>query len=120
MPIIPDTPGGRLNALRKASGLSSAQVAARLGCATSAVSNHENSINGIRADVAAAYADLFGSSPQWILYGDGAPPLAPRPPPKAGVNMTSLGGGKVRLEMSTVLPFSVAVQILALVQGDEK
>lgn len=121
MPVIENTPGSRLQALRKGAGLSAASLAERLGCATSAVSNHENGINGIRAETAARYAELLGTTPQYILYGDGEPagkaaPTMRRP----GVALSTLANGKARLEMSVTLPFVTALQILTLVEGVEQ
>lgn len=122
MPVIENTPGSRLRALRKAAGLSAVNVAAQLGCATSAVTNHENGINGIRAETAARYAELLGTTPQYILYGDGdglsgKTATAIRHP---GVALSTLANGKARLEMSVTLPFATALQILALIEEASK
>lgn len=88
-----------------------------MGCAVSAVSNHENAINGIRAPTAALYADILNVTPQWLLYGDGE---------SAGIKvasalvLTALPNGKARLEINMVMPMARAIQVAAMAQGDEK
>lgn len=113
-----ETPGSRLRRARRNRDITAADLAITVGLSASAVRNHENGTNGIPSPVVIAYAEALGITPQWLQFGDATSvnPLA-RPAPVA---LTQLPDGKARLEMNTVLPFSVALQILALVQGDEK
>lgn len=116
-----ETPGQRLRTVRKQQGMTAEMLAVRVGISPSAVRNQENGTNGFSATRAAEYAEVLGLTPQWLLYGDDGGEAARGPLPRQSpVALTKLPNGKARLEMSTVLPFSVALQILALVQGDEK
>lgn len=72
-------PGERLRQIRQRRGMSTADLAARVGRSVSAVRNQENGINGIPASLAAKYAAALGTTAANILYGDDseAPKLAP-------------------------------------------
>ena len=71
------TSGQRLRASRKLNGLSAERLAELAATAmnrerpfaATAIRNHENGTNGIRPDVADAYAKVLGVTPQWLLYG---------------------------------------------------
>jgi len=63
------TPGTRLRELRRTRGLSTADLAERVGRSESAIRNQENGTNGISAPLAAKYAAALRSTAAFILYG---------------------------------------------------
>lgn len=67
------TPGERLRQVRQKRGLSTAQLAQRVGRSESAVRNQENGTNGIPSHLAEQYARTLGVSPEYLLYGHGSP-----------------------------------------------
>ena len=87
LPTLPadGSAGQRLRWARKAAGLSAGELGIRAAramgrdapYAASAIRNQENGTNGIRPDMAAAYAGVLGVSPGWLLYGEGDGPAAP-------------------------------------------
>lgn len=103
---------------------SAEKAAQALGMKGVTVRAHENAQNGFPLDIASAYAGAYGVSLDWLLTGreGGQPPPAPIAPASrsAPVALTTLGNGKARLDMSVTLPFSVALQILALVEEAQK
>lgn len=62
--------GERLRNLRKEKGLSTPQLAERVGKSESAVRNQENGTNGIPPGLAAKYARVLGTTAAYLLYGD--------------------------------------------------
>lgn len=65
------TPGERLRDIRQQRGLSTSELAERVGRSESAVRNQENGTNGIPATLAAKYARALSVTPEWLLYGHG-------------------------------------------------
>lgn len=110
--------GQRLREARKSARISAEELARRVGSSASAVRNQENGTNGIPAPKAAEYAEVLGVSANWILFGDGVGPSVSAP--RAPVTMSTLPGGKARLEMNVTLPFATALQILSLVEEASK
>lgn len=108
-------PGARLRQVRRDAGLSAEDLARFAGCSPSAIRNQENGTNGIPAAMARKYAERLGVAPEWILFGTGdmAPSRA------AVMTLTQLAGGNARLELNTVLPMPIAIQILELIEGDK-
>lgn len=121
-----DTPGSRLRRARRKLNKSAGDLARLAGVSASAVRNQENGTNGIPAKAAEAYAAALGVTPQWILFGEGSGKsfdsldVARRMASMSPIQMTALPNGRARLELSVTLPYSTALQILALVNGDEK
>lgn len=82
--IPEDTTGSRLRFARRATGISTGELAKRVQLSESAVRNQENSTNGIPAALAPKYARELGVTPEWLLYGRGGSPTpsdSPAPPP---------------------------------------
>jgi len=73
-----DSPGERLRALRKKKGLSTAELALRVGKSESAVRNQENGTNGIPAGLAVQYGKILDSTAQYILTGEEPKPSSGR------------------------------------------
>lgn len=67
----------RLRQARIASGYPTAAEAARkFGWNPVAYRHHENATSGYKTEQAAAYAQAFGVTPEWLIFGTGAPPGA--------------------------------------------
>lgn len=116
------TPGERLRQRRRELGLTAQGIAERTGKTATAVRNQENGTNGLRPEVAAQYAPILGVTPQWLLYGEGDPQpfdAAPRRP-TSPVELKRLPDGRASLDLNVTLPFSVALQILTLVEEAQK
>lgn len=76
---VDDTLGGRIVHAREAAGLSTKELAARLGVAVKTVANWENDRAEPRANKLSTLAGLLGASPTWLLAGCGAPPRGTAP-----------------------------------------
>ena len=62
--------GTRLREAREKAGFNSASQAAKQhGWRPSSYIAHENGQNTLRASVAKAYAEAFGVTPEWLLFG---------------------------------------------------
>ena len=71
-PGVRKAQGDRLRQLRIAAGFKNATKAAdHLNIAGPTYLAHENGTRQIRDDMAATYAEAFGSSPEWILFATG-------------------------------------------------
>lgn len=70
-----DTIGGRLSRAREAMGLSTAQLARRLGVKTATLSAWENDRAEPRSNKLAMLAGIVNVSPTWLLIGRGAAPI---------------------------------------------
>lgn len=67
------TPAERLREAREAAGFADAKAAARaFGWGYEAYKKHENGGAGIKAKVAVKYADAFGCTAEWLLFGSGS------------------------------------------------
>jgi transcriptional regulator with XRE-family HTH domain len=69
-----DTLGGRLAHARDAAGLTTKELAARLGVASKTVANWESDRAEPRSNRLSRLAGLLGVSPTWLLAGRGAAP----------------------------------------------
>jgi HTH-type transcriptional regulator, cell division transcriptional repressor len=69
-----DTMGGRLSRARDALGLSTAQLARRLGVQTATISAWETDRSQPRANRLSMLAGVLNVSPSWLLYGVGTAP----------------------------------------------
>lgn len=69
-----DTMGGRLSRARDALGLSTAQLARRLGVQTATISAWETDRSQPRANRLSMLAGVLNVSPSWLLYGVGTSP----------------------------------------------
>ncbi len=70
-----DTLGGRIVHAREAAGLTTKELAARLGVAAKTVGNWESDRAEPRSNKLNTLAGLLGVSPTWLLAGQGAAPL---------------------------------------------
>jgi len=106
--------GERLRKARKAAGLSTVAVAAKLGLSESAVRNTENGTNGMPMSKAARYAEVVGVSAAWLAFGrNGADerPLAAAPKLTASAALLAVQGLMDRAECA---PKSDASQLKEL------
>lgn len=113
--------GQRLKLLRKERRLNVEFVADTIGVAPSTVRAHENGQNGFNAELAARYARLYEVSPEWLLFGTGDfnfGPMSPPPAPNTPVQMTADRRGNARLQIDKTVPMSVALKVLALLEGE--
>jgi DNA-binding XRE family transcriptional regulator len=111
----------RLKEARSKRFASAADAARAVGLNPVTVRAHENAQNGYPIAAAETYAAAYGVSADWLLLGSGSPPAhGPTRPDGAAVILHQMPNGKARLQINQVLPFATALQILALVQGDEK
>lgn len=117
-----DTLGYRIRQRRKELGISARDLATKLSLSESAVRNVENGTNGATLKRAELYAAALGVSSEWLLFGGEDSIVAQVRPPRIpeGASLTQMTDTTARLTLNKVLPFSVALQILTLVQGDEK
>lgn len=69
-----DTLGGRLSRARDAAGITSAQLARRLGVKSSTVQAWESDRSEPRANRLTMLAGFLGVTPTWLLYGVGNAP----------------------------------------------
>lgn len=69
-----DTMGGRLSRARDALGLSTAQLARRLGVQTATIQAWETDRSQPRANRLSMLAGVLNISPSWLLYGVGTAP----------------------------------------------
>jgi HTH-type transcriptional regulator, cell division transcriptional repressor len=69
-----DTMGGRLSRARDAIGLSTAQLARRLGVQTSTIQAWESDRSQPRANRLSMLAGVLNVSPSWLLHGVGTSP----------------------------------------------
>jgi len=69
-----DTMGGRLSRARDAIGLSTAQLARRLGVQTATIQAWETDRSQPRANRLSMLAGVLNISPSWLLYGVGTAP----------------------------------------------
>ncbi|MGY6710255.1 MAG: helix-turn-helix domain-containing protein [Rhizobiaceae bacterium] len=69
-----DTMGGRLSRARDAIGLSTAQLARRLGVQTATIQAWESDRSQPRANRLSMLAGVLNISPSWLLYGVGTAP----------------------------------------------
>lgn len=114
----------RLKEARKRAFPSAAAAAEALGINPVTVRAHENGQNGFPIETASAYAETFGVSLDWLLTGDGGAPAGdpvqkdyrPEATPLA---LHQLPNGKARLQINKVVPFDVALKVLALIEGVE-
>ena len=67
--------GRRLAMAREARGLSTRQVAARLKVSHEYITRLENRVRPVNAVYLMLFSHLYGRSPEWIVWGDDAPPL---------------------------------------------
>lgn len=70
-----DTMGGRLSRARDALGLSTAQLARRLGVQTATIQAWETDRSQPRANRLSMLAGVLNISPSWLLYGVGTAPV---------------------------------------------
>ena len=70
-----DTTGGRLTRAREAKGLTTSQLARRVGVKTVTLQNWETDRTAPRSNRLAMLAGLLDVSPTWILIGRGEAPL---------------------------------------------
>lgn len=116
----PDDAPSRLRLARERAGHRSATRAAEaLGVVVTTYRTHENGDRTISAECALRYAEAFGVSPAWILYGTEAPSPARRIP----VSGMVVSGAEVQMrttDMQTVeAPPGLSRNAIALrVQGD--
>lgn len=114
--------GKALKAARVAAGLRAEDAAHRLGVASSSVRAHENGQNGFPPDMAVMYGELYGVSPESLLFGVATPDVMTSPHFRAAlspVSMVSDGKGNARLQIDKSVPMSVALKVLALLEGGE-
>jgi transcriptional regulator with XRE-family HTH domain len=69
-----DTLGGRIVHARETAGLSTAELASRLGVTEETMANWENDRAEPRSNKLNTLAGLLGVSPTWLLAGRGAAP----------------------------------------------
>jgi HTH-type transcriptional regulator, cell division transcriptional repressor len=69
-----DTMGGRLSRARDSIGLSTAQLARRLGVQTSTIQAWESDRSQPRANRLSMLAGVLNVSPSWLLHGVGTSP----------------------------------------------
>lgn len=111
----------RLKEARKRLFPSTQAAADALGINPTTLRAHENGQNGYPVSAAQRYAEAYDVTLEWMLTGDTtAAPATTGHRPKPPISMTSLPGGKARLEMNITLPFATAIQVLALVQGGQE
>lgn len=70
-----DTMGGRIVSAREAAGMTSAELARRLGVKASTLRNWETDRAEPRANRLTMLAGLIGVSPGWLLAGHGESPV---------------------------------------------
>lgn len=64
------TPGERLRIARERRGIATAKEAAdAMGVPVATYIQHENGVRGVRPDRAQQYANFYGVTPEWIVYG---------------------------------------------------
>lgn len=61
--------GARLRSARRAAGLAVSEVAKRMEMSPSAIRNQENGTNGVPSSLAPTYAEAYGVTPEWIMFG---------------------------------------------------
>lgn len=116
-----NTPGQRLRSARRARGLTAADLAKIAGVSDSAVRNQENGTNGIPPARVEVYAEALGVTPNWLMFGEGEAPAGSAPRPEgAALILMQMPDGKARIQVNKVVPMSVALQILQLVEGAEQ
>jgi HTH-type transcriptional regulator, cell division transcriptional repressor len=71
-----DTLGGRIVHARETAGLTTGELAARLGVTAKTMANWENDRAEPRSNKLNTLAGLLGVSPTWLLAGRGAAPSA--------------------------------------------
>jgi transcriptional regulator with XRE-family HTH domain len=71
---VEDTLGGRIFHAREAAGLTTKELAERLGVAAKTVANWESDRAEPRSNKLSMLAGLLGVSPTWLLAGRGAAP----------------------------------------------
>ncbi|WP_306127186.1 helix-turn-helix transcriptional regulator [Roseitalea sp. MMSF_3516] len=74
VPGADDTLGGRIVAAREARGLSTAQLARRLGVKSATLQNWESDRSEPRSNKLSMLAGLLNVSPTWLINGRGEPP----------------------------------------------
>lgn len=72
-------PRDRLREARTSLRQTRAQLAAKVGIASSTIAAHESGQNQIKPNIAARYARELGVTPSWLLYGDSTPHPASDP-----------------------------------------
>lgn len=97
--------------------MSRGDLAAVTGFSESTIRAHENGQNGVKAEPAAIYARALGVTPEWLLYGTGAGNDNARQPQGAAVILHQLPNGQARLQINKVIPFALALEILAKIEG---
>ncbi len=95
-----DTLGGRIVQAREAVGLTSKEVAARLGVAAKTMANWENDRAEPRSNKLNTLAGVLGVSPTWLLAGRGA---APRENATNGGPELQGEIGRIKLEATRLL-----------------
>lgn len=105
----------RLRRARRQAGFETAADAAQeYGWAVSTYSGHENGSRCLRADVARKYAQRFRVSPEWLLFGRGAPeetrPTENETPPTDGAGLVPVYDVEVSAGDGT-LPADVEAQV---------
>ena len=71
-----DTLGGRIVSARETAGLTTAQLARRLGVKSATLQNWESDRSEPRSNKLILLAGLLNVSPTWLLVGRGSPPVA--------------------------------------------
>lgn len=71
-----DTLGGRILRAREASGVSTAQLARRIGVKSATIAAWESDRSEPRANRLTTLAGVLGVSPAWLLHGVGSAPEA--------------------------------------------
>lgn len=113
----------RLKLARKAKFRWASDAASHVGVHQVTLRAHEAGQNGFPIETAELYATAFGVNINWLLTGDGEPgDLTPTTETRSDPPWTvrALAGGKARIDLGMTLPMTTVLQILALVQGDEK
>jgi|GEM_PF-842808 len=81
------TLGERICKARDATGLSTAQLARRLGIKTSTMQSWESDRSEPRSNKLVLLAGVLNVSPTWLLVGRGTPPISEEP---AGTDLDSM------------------------------
>ena len=107
-----DTIGGRLTRARAAEGLTTSQLARRVGIKTQTLHNWETDRTAPRSNRLAMLAGVLNVSPTWILVG-----LGEAPPEDEEAAMTDDRQGLLRLRQSIQTKIEELRQIIDEVDG---
>lgn len=112
--------GKRLREARKARGISAKQLADIQGISEVTVRAHEIAQNGFSIEQAQRYASALDVPLAHLLMGEGdLPPGVAKVASSSPVQMTADGRGNARLQIDKTVPMSVAIKILALLEGGQ-